>query len=140
MRWGGRRHCPRCKFSRKLYSISDGRFQCSRCSFKFKEFTGTYLEGIRIPFDELAHLLYLFVLGVPSYRSRGYLSVSLKTAQRVYILFRQALYNHCMQQIKTIVMDGEIEMDETIFGGGVSRKRGWGAVVKRMVFGIYQRS
>lgn len=137
MHWGGRRHCPCCKFSRKLYSISDGRFQCPRCSFKFTEFTGTYLESIRIPFDELAHLLYLFVLGVPSYRSRGYLSVSLKTAQRVYILFRQAIYDDCMQQLKQIVMDGEIEMDESMYGGHHKGKRGWGAAGKHIVFGLY---
>lgn len=70
-RWGGKRYCPGCGYRRKLYSLSDGRFQCARCSFKFREFTGTYLENLRIGFDELSHLLYLFVLGVPSYRCRG---------------------------------------------------------------------
>ena len=66
-------------------------------SFKFTEFTGTYLQSVRIAFSEVAHLLYLFVLGVPAYRCRNYLRVSLKTAQRLYTLFRHAIYDHCMR-------------------------------------------
>lgn len=34
---------------------------------------------------------------------------------------------------------GKIEMDETMFGGRRSGKRGWGASGKNIVFGIYQR-
>ena len=37
-------------------------------------------------------------------------------------------------------LSGEIEMDETMFGGKVPGKRGWGAAGKHMVFGIYQRN
>jgi len=35
---------------------------------------------------------------------------------------------------------GEIEIDETMFGGKVPGKRGWGAAGKHVVFGIYQRN
>ena len=139
-RWGGKRYCPGCGYRRKLYSLSDGRFQCARCSFKFREFTGTYLENLRIGFDELSHLLYLFVLGVPSYRCRVYLSVSLKTAQKLYTLFRQAIYDHCMIQLREIMLEGEIEVDESMYGGHHKGKRGWGAAGKHIVFGLYQRN
>jgi transposase len=37
-------------------------------------------------------------------------------------------------------LSGEIEMDETMFGGRVPGKRGWGAAGKHIVFGIYQRN
>ena len=66
LRWQGKRYCPRCKYSRKIYHLKDGRFKCGRCSFKFQEFTGAYLETLPIPFNELSHPLYFFVLGVPA--------------------------------------------------------------------------
>jgi len=140
LRWQGKRYCPRCKYSRKIYHLKDGRFKCGRCSFKFQEFTGAYLETLPIPFNELSHLLYLFVLGVPAYRCRGYLSVSLKTAQKVYPLIRQAIYDHLMEQLEELLLAGEIEMDETMYGGHRKGKRGWGAAEKQIVLGRYQRN
>jgi transposase len=45
------------------------------------------------------------------------------------------------QQITALSMlSGEIEMDETMFGGRRPGKRGWGAAGKHIVFGLYQRS
>jgi transposase len=45
------------------------------------------------------------------------------------------------QQITELSMlSGEIEMDETMFGGRRPGKRGWGATGKHIVFGLYQRS
>jgi transposase len=140
LRWKGKRYCPSCGYKRKIYVLRDGRFKCPRCSLRFREFSGTYLEHLRIPFNELSHLLYLFVLGVPSYRCRGYLSVSLKTAQRIYTLFRHAIYDHSMDQLQAMILSGEIEMDETLYGGHRKGKRGWGAAGKHMVFGMYQRN
>lgn len=139
-RWQGKRHCPNCLYRRKIYKLQEGRFKCPRCSFKFGDFTGTRLEQLKVPFDELSHLLYLFVLGVPSYRCRMYLSVSLKTAQRIYTLFRQALYDHTMKEVEEMRLAGEIEMDETMYGGHRKGKRGWGAAGKHVVFGLYQRN
>jgi transposase len=42
-----------------------------------------------------------------------------------------------MKELSTL--SGEIEMDETMFGGKRAGKRGWGAVGKHMVFGMFQR-
>lgn len=140
LHWRGKRRCPKCNYSRKIYILSSGRLQCPRCSSRFREFTRTYLETLRIPFNELSHLLYLFVLGVPSYRCRRYLSVSLKTAQKVYTIFRQTIYDHSMRQLEELILSGEIEMDETMYGGHRKGKRGWGAADKHLVFGMYQRN
>ena len=140
LRWKGKRYCPSCGYKRKIYILSDGRFNCPRCSLRFREFSGTYLDHLRIPFNELSHILYLFVLGVPSYRCRGYLSVSLKTAQRIYTMFRHAIYDHSLVQLQEMILSGEIEMDETLYGGHRKGKRGWGAAGKHMVFGMYQRN
>jgi len=139
-RWEGKRQCPRCDFQRKIYHLDNEKYRCKRCQYTFSEFTGTYLERIRISFSELAHLLYLFALGVPAWRGRQYLSVNINTAQRYYRLFRQAIYDHCMETLKETALSGEIEMDETMFGGSRDGKRGWGAAGKQVVFGMYKRN
>jgi transposase-like protein len=77
-RWKGRRECPRCGY-RLLYHLKDKRFGCRRCRYKFGELTGTYLGEFYFSVDILAHLLYLYALGVPAYRIRFYLSISLVT-------------------------------------------------------------
>lgn len=139
-RWQGKRHCPRCQYQRKLYRLGSRYFKCARCQTRFHEFTGTYLESVQIPFGELTHLLYLFVLGVPSYRCRHYLTTSLKTAQKVYTLFRQAIYDHSIAVLEALRLSGEVELDETMYGGHRKGKRGWGSVGKHLVFGLYQRN
>lgn len=50
-------------------------------------------------------------------------------------MFRETI---CQDNLKDLVpLSGEIEMDETMFGGGRPGKRGWGATGKNIVFGIY---
>jgi transposase len=139
IRWNGRRVCPSC-FYRKLYVLSSGYLKCKRCRYRFKDFTGTFLEKVKISLDELAHILYLFVLGVPAYRSRWYIKPKLATVERIFRLIRLAIYDGLVQYLKNMKLSGEIEIDEALFGGHRKGKRGWGAEGKSLVFGIYQRN
>lgn len=138
-RWPKKRYCPRC-MSKVFWKLKDKRFKCKRCSYKFSDFTGTYLSKLNIPLNEIAHILYLFALGVPAYRIREYIEASLKTIQKVFTTVREAIYNQTLFELKEADISGEIEMDETMFGGKHSGKRGWGASGKNMIFGIYQRN
>ena len=51
-------------------------------------------------------------------------------------MFRENIYRDTIKDLKPLF--GEIEMDETMFGGRRSGKRGWGASGKTIVFGIPQ--
>ncbi|HYA82916.1 MAG TPA: hypothetical protein VEH06_05630 [Candidatus Bathyarchaeia archaeon] len=102
--------------------------------YKFGELTGTYLGEFYISLDILVHLLYLYALGVPAYRIRFYLSISLTTIERTFRIFRQSIYNESLQKLKELKkLSGEIEMDEPLFGGHTKGKRGWGAEGKSLV-------
>jgi transposase len=57
---------------------------------------------------------------------------------RWFRLLRSVIYQQALKELQSL--SGTIEMDETMFGGRVSGKRGWGASGKNMVFGIYQRN
>ncbi|MDI6800423.1 MAG: IS1595 family transposase [Actinomycetota bacterium] len=136
LRWGGRRVCPKCG-ERKLWR-SNQRFRCSHCRYPFTDFTGTYLGRFRIPLNEVVHLLYLFCLGIPGYRTRLYLSHNLSTTHRAFRLFREAIYDASLTEMEAL--SGELELDESLFGGKRKGKRGWGAEGKKLVFGMYQRN
>ena len=135
LKWQGRRVCPRCQ-CRNINHI-DNRYACKRCRYKFDNFTGTYLAKIRIPLNTITHLLYLFALGVPAYRIRFYAGISLKTIQHAFRVFREAIYDSLMTNLR---LSGKIELDEAMFGGHHKGKRGWGAEGKTLVFGIYKRN
>jgi len=139
LRWRGRRRCIACS-SRSLSRYGNDRDECRICKKRFSTFTGTYLDRMHLPWNDLSHLLYLFVLGVPVYRSDLYTTITMKTAYRYYTLFRQAIYDHSMREMETMQLDGEIELDEALFGGRRHGKRGWGAAGKAMVFGMYKRN
>ena len=139
-RWNGRRICPRCSY-RQIYRLSSGRYKCKRCRYWFKNFTGTCIGKLRIPANIIAHLLYLFALGVPAYRIRWYVPASLATIERVFRIFRQAIYDSLLCELQEIKLTGQIELDEALFGGRrKGGKRGWGAEGKALVFGIYKRN
>jgi len=82
-------------------------------------------------------LLELFVLGVPVYRQRFRLPVSIPTAQRFY---RQIRACCALEEGLRESFHGELECDETTFGGSRKGKRGWGAAGKIIVFGILKRN
>lgn len=79
-----------------------------------------------------------FCLGVPAYRLRFQVPLNPKTIQRWFQILREIIYNQGVNELSTLC--GEIEMDETMFGGRVPGKRGWGAGGKQIVLGIYQRN
>ena len=57
--------------------------------------------------------------------------------ERWYRIIRKEIYHLTFNELE--LLEGEVEMDETLFGGRRPGKRGWGALGKQMVFGIYQR-
>jgi len=87
------------------------------CNYKFNDFTGTYLSKLNIPINEIAHILYLFVLGVLGYRMKQYIEVSLKTIHKIFTIIRQAIYDQAVAELKEANISGEVELDETMFGG-----------------------
>ena len=83
-------------------------------------------------------LIEFFCLGVPAYRLRFQVPLNLKTIQRWFQILREVIYENQIQAFTEL--SGEIEMDETMFGGRRPGKRGWGAAGKHIVFGIFQRN
>ncbi|HEY6588207.1 MAG TPA: IS1595 family transposase [Nitrososphaeraceae archaeon] len=141
-RWKGRRRCIKCNYRTLYYFEKDQRYGCKRCRYKLNDFTGTYIGEFNYSSDIISHLVYLFTLGVPAYIIRSYVPVSLKTIERTFKIFRQAIYDSLLDEIMNLKLSGKIEIDEALFGGRRrGGKRGWGSIEhKNLVFGIYKRN
>ena len=135
VKWQGRRTCPKCG-SRTIYKVAQ-KHRCKRCWYKFDEFTGTHLAKIRVAPNTIAHMIYLFSLGVPAYRTRFSIGINLGTVEHAFKVFREAIYDASLDKLR---MSGKLELDEAMFGGHRRGKRGWGAEGKTLVFGIYKRN
>ena len=129
-------NCPRCG-GKKFWQLSTGQLRCSHCGLT-KKYASTLWQATRISPYWKGRLVEFFCLGVPAYRLRFQVPLNPKTVQRWYRILREAIYQEQMKVLSAL--SGEIEMDETMFGGKVPGKRGWGAAGKHMVFGIYQRN
>ena len=127
--------CPRCG-SQKFWILSTGQLRCSQCRLTRKPDPVLWQKTRISPYWK-GRLIEFFCLGVPAYRLRFQVPLNLKTIQRWFQILREVIYEI---QIRAIhALSGEIEMDETMFGGKRPGKRGWGAAGKHMVFGILQR-
>lgn len=127
--------CPRCG-SQNFWELSTGQSRCKSCRLT-RKFNKVLSHQTRISPYWKGRLIEYFCLGVPAYRLRFQVPLNRKTVQRWFRILREAIYDHESKKLSTL--SGEIEMDETLFGGRRPGKRGWGAVGKHMVFGMFQR-
>lgn len=128
------KNCPRCG-GNKFWQLSTGQKRCSQCGLT-RKFDKTLWYSTKISPYWKGRLLEFFCLGVPAYRLRFQVPLDIKTIQRWFRILREDIYD---QEIKELSeLSGQIEMDETMFGGRISGKRGWGTAGNRMVLGLYQ--
>jgi transposase len=129
-------HCPACG-STEYYGMKKGRFRCKQCRRDFHPFTGTPLTRLRIPVVTLLLLIKLFELDISAREASTQLDLSYPTTLKVFELFRRSIACHMARDDN--LLKGEIEADESYFGGRRKGKRGRGAGHKTIVFGILER-
>jgi transposase len=128
--------CPRCG-STKWWLLSTGQIRCSQCGLTRKSSKNIWQKTRISPYWK-GRLVEFFSLGVPAYRLRFQVPYSKPTILKWFRILREVIYQDVIKDLKPL--SGEIEMDETMFGGKRPGKRGWGATGKTIVFGIYQRN
>ena len=83
-------------------------------------------------------LLEFFVLEVTARSAADLVGIQVNSAARFYHKIRQVIAAHLELQAEE-TFGGEIELDESYFGGARKGKRGRGAAGKVIVFGILKR-
>ena len=118
--------CIKCA-SKKLYKLSDQRLKCSRCSFK--------INVNKLGYD--LKLLHYFSLEIPANKAAKDLQFSYNKVRGQYMRYRQEIFEFLNQEYKKL--SGEIECDESYFGGKRKGQRGRGSRGKVKVFGMLER-
>jgi transposase len=137
IRWPTGVRCPRCGYSRIWHMSEAGRpeYRCRRCRFHFSETTGTIFAKTRTPLSKWILAIGLFKIGIAARPLRVELGVTYKTAWTMLDRLRQAVAAEPLMRR----LSGEVEIDDTYYGGHRKGKRGRGAAGKTPVLGIRQR-
>jgi len=135
-RKNGHRFCPKCT-NRKLWKLGSGKRRCSRCRYTFDELSGRWLNQSRLSCQNWLRVLKLFELEVSTNKIASQLAVPYNTVHRAVMLVRHAIL--CSAADAPVLLGGEIELDESYFGGKRKGLRGRGSRNKTIVFGILGR-
>ena len=110
-----------------LYRLADKRVQCKHCKKKYSLF--------KLKRD--LQVLYYFYLEISARKTMKELHLDYRTVQSRFMQFRKRIAGYCNSEAKKL--NGELEIDESYFGGKRKGNRGRGAANKTIVFGILER-
>lgn len=128
--------CPSCG-QREFYFMSRQRLRCARCGSDFRPLNDTSFSIIKISTSKWLSLIKLFELSVSARRASVEVSLSYNTALKAFDVIRLSILNDLI--VHEAELGGEIELDESYFGGRRKGDRGRGAAGKTIVFGILER-
>ena len=130
------RFCPRCK-GKKLYRLADDRRRCSSCRYTFHDFSARWINQGNLTAGQWLRLIKLFELELSIRKIAQQLRLSYNAAYKAVHTIRAAIMAHSTDGDASL--RGEVEVDESYFGGKRKGKRGRGAAGKVPVFGILER-
>jgi transposase-like protein len=94
------------------------------------------LSRTHLPTRRLRALIRLFTVEVPANRAAREIGVHRHTAERVYTVLRRALLQVCEREAR---LEGDMEVDESYFGGIRKHLRGRAVQGNVVVFGLLKR-
>jgi transposase len=110
-----------------LYRLADKRVKCKHCNKKYS------LSQLKRDMQ----ILYYFYIEVSARKTAKELNFNYRLVHRKFMQFRKKIAGYCNQEAKKL--NGELELDESYFGGKRKGKRGRGANNKAIAFGILER-
>jgi len=132
-----RRFCTRCH-SYRIYRLAHKSFRCKRCGYTFHDFSGRWINKVQITAKDWLWIIKLFELELSARRIAEQVQLSYPTVLKAVTVIRMAIVSPTRDADK--LLGGEVEMDESYFGGRRKGKRGRGAANKVPVFGILERN
>ena len=128
--------CSACR-SYKIFRIKGKKYRCKRCGYTFHDFSNRWLNRLNISPKTWLWILKLFELEVSARKIAQQVGISYPTALKAVNVIRTSIVANTPEADE--LLKGEIEMDETYFGGRRKGKRGRGSLNKVPVFGILER-
>ena len=128
--------CPNCG-QHEYYFMSRQRLRCKICGNDSIPLKSTKFSEIKISASRWLILIKLFELSVSARKASVEMNMSYKTTLKAFDILRKAIAEELSKCDD--ILKGEIELDESYFGGKRKGKRGRGAAGKTIVFGILER-
>lgn len=138
-RRGGQTRCPDCGGARHWISKGKGqiiRYTCRRCRRKFSDLTGTIFERTRTPLRKWFKAIDMFLHFELNARK---LSLAIEVTYKTAWSILQKLRSVMLADLQGIVLDGEVEIDDSYIGGKRKGRRGRGAAGKTPIIGMIAR-
>jgi transposase len=120
--------CPFCG-GKSIGRVRRKFFKCYNCRREWSVRKDSILEDLKVPFSKFLLAVKLFVLEVPVNRAYRELGIAYNTTHKIYSKIRELIYRFSTRDER--VLSGEIEMDESYFGGRRKGRRGRGLVERR---------
>ena len=111
-----------------LYKLGDKKVKCKNCKKRYS------LYKLRKDLD----ILYYFYLELSARKAAREMGINYMSIHSRYMFFRRKIEEYLNKEFSKLC--GELEMDESYFGGKRKGKRGRGANNKAIVFGIVSRT
>jgi len=111
----------------QLYNLKNKKLKCKNCKKYYS------LRKLKREIE----ILYYFYLEISARKTAKELELNYRLVHRNFMQFRRAIANFCAKEVQKL--KGELELDESYFGGKRKGKRGRGANNKAIVFGILER-
>jgi transposase-like protein len=137
LRWPLGAECPRCKCKRITKLEAQKRFECDECKYQFSVLSNTIFHDTHLALEKWFLATYLICesrKGMSANQIKRTLGISYKTAWYLCHRIRKA-----MAGAHKPMLDGTVEIDETLIGGRKRGAFGHGGGHKQVVFGIRQR-
>jgi transposase len=128
--------CIRCN-ERKIYRIQGRKYRCKSCGYSFHDFTGRWINKLNISYKQWLWIIKFFELEISARKIAEQTRLSYPTVLKACHMIRMAVVFN--GDVQDDLLRGEIELDESYFGGRRKGKRGRGAAGKVPVFGILER-
>ena len=111
-----------------LYKLADKKLKCKACKRRYS------LVKLKKDLD----VLHYFYLELSARKAARELELNYKSVISRFMFYRRMICDHLGKEFSELY--GELEMDESYFGGKRKGKRGHGANNKAIVFGIVSRT
>jgi transposase len=113
--------CPLCGHQ-KIGRIRRSFFKCYGCRKEWSIRKDSILEGLKISFTKFILAVKLFILEVPVNKAYKELELAYNTTHKMDKRIRQCIFKFVSEDGE--FLSGEVEMDESYFGGRRKVKRG----------------
>lgn len=133
IRWPDGIECPHCD-SNTIWN-SQGDYRCGACDYHFSDISGTVFTKTHLPISKWILAIGLWKVNCNAKQVQWAIGVTYKVARSMLKKIRDVIQDDPFLAF----LSGEIEVDETYYGGRQKGKRGRGAKNKIPVVGLKQR-